>query len=79
MRITVEPKATHDMVRIDLTDEDAANASAVGRSAQERFAFRAAHLAMGDPFNEHNATVYYIRGKRGVANRGFVALVRMDR
>lgn len=75
MKATVEVRPDYDLVVIDMTDEDAAAASAVGRKKQEAFAIKAAFLLTGAT----EAEVWYIRGKRGVSNRGFRALVRVDR
>lgn len=84
MKVEIERNVTADFVRIDVTGNEARTARVIGRSKQRQFAFDMAHLVTGSRTLEDNgfrvpATLIYCRGKRGVSNDGFVAVVRVER
>jgi hypothetical protein len=66
--------AGDNLLRFNVTDAFAGKARIVGRTAQQEFVVK---VAFASGYTE--AEVWYCRGKRGVSNRGFIALVKVGR
>jgi hypothetical protein len=60
-------------VRLDVTDAEAGTLGVHGRKAQTEFVQRLAGALVNRPLDAED--VFLLRGKRGVSNRGFMALV----